>query len=92
MGTEQVMLWMLRSLADMIRMKSGTTAGNAGHSGLLNRLQKLTNTLDLYKLMTSYDLLLRNYRLCTGQISYDAQGLLEEFIIHWQQQHQKNEG
>lgn len=88
MGAEQVMLWILRIMTDMIRLKADNTAGNFGQSGAWNRLQKLTNRLDLYKLMSCYDLLLRNYRLCTGQISYDVQGLLEEFIIHWQQQHQ----
>jgi len=88
LGAEQVMLWILRIMTDMIRLKADNTAGNLRQSGAWNRLQKLTNRLDLYKLMTCYDLLLRNYRLCTGQVSYDTQGLLEEFIIHWQQQYE----
>ena len=88
MGAEQVMLWILRSMTDMIRLKTGNTAGNLNPSETWRRLHKLTNRLDLYKLMSCYDLLMWNYRLCTGQVGYDAQGLLEEFIIHWQQQHQ----
>ena len=85
LGAEQVMLWILQTMTDMIRLKSGYLAGNLNPSEARNRLQILTNGLDLYKLITSYDLLMRNYRLCTGQVSYDSQGLLEEFIIHWQQ-------
>jgi len=92
MGAEQVMLWMLRAMTDMIRLKADNAAGNLCQTGTWDRLRKLTNRLDLYKLMTCYDLLMRNYRLCTGQVSYDTQGLLEEFIIHWQQQHLQYEG
>jgi len=92
MGAEQVMLWILRTMTDLIKLRADNTADILSQSGAWHRLQKLTNRLDLYKLMTCYDLLMRNYRLCTGQISYDAQGLLEEFIIHWQQQHQQYEG
>ena len=92
MGAEQVMLWMLRAMTDMIRLKADNAAGNLCQTGTWDRLHKLTNRLDLYKLMTCYDLLMRNYRLCTGQVSYDTQGLLEEFIIHWQQQHLQYEG
>jgi DNA polymerase-3 subunit delta' len=85
LGAEQVMLWILQTMADMIRLKAGNAAGNVNPSEAWKRLQMLTNGLDLYKLMASYDLLMRNYRLCTGQISYDSQGLLEEFVIQWQQ-------
>ena len=92
LGAEQVMLWMLRSMTDMIRMKARNPEGNSGQTGTWNLQYKLTNRMDLYKLMTCYDLLMRNYRLCTGQVGYDAQGLLEEFIIHWQQQHLQHKG
>jgi DNA polymerase-3 subunit delta' len=85
LGAEQVMLWLLQVLAEMIRLKAGNLTSNVNPSASYKRLQILTNGLDLYKLMTSYDLLMQNYRLCTGQVSYDTQGLLEEFVIHWQQ-------
>ena len=92
MGTEQVLLWMLQATVNMIRLKTSNANTHNCQTETWQRLSKLTNRLDLYKLMTCYDLLLRNYRMCTGPISYDTQGLLEEFIIHWQQQHQPSGG
>lgn len=47
--------------------------------------QQLANRLDLRKLVECHDLALRNYGLASSNISYNSQGLLEEFIIFWQQ-------
>ena len=47
--------------------------------------QQLANRLDLRKLVECHDLALRNYGLASSNISYNTQGLLEEFIIFWQQ-------
>ena len=58
-----------------------TTLGNeAGAS-----FQQLANRLDLRRLVECHDLALRNYGLASSNISYNTQGLLEEFIIFWQQ-------
>ena len=89
LGTEQVLRWALQVIVDMIKFITTNTANKLVSQ---TKLQKLTNRLDLYKLMSCYDLLMQNYRLCTGQVYYDTQGLLEEFIIHWQKQHQQSGG
>lgn len=47
--------------------------------------QQLANRLDLRKMVECHDLALRNYGLASSNISYNTQGLLEEFIIFWQQ-------
>jgi len=92
MGAEQVMRWVLQLIVDMIKINTQMESDHSNPAEIHGRLQQLTNKLDLYKLIVSHDLLLRNYRLCTGQISYDTQGLLEEFIMHWQQQLQHSRG
>jgi len=91
-GAEQALRWALQAVVDMIKTRSNTASKKDHQTDIHVRPQQLTNRLDLYKLITCYDLLLRNYRLCTGQISYDTQGLLEEFIMLWQRQHMHSGG
>ncbi|MGH8120410.1 MAG: DNA polymerase III subunit delta' [Gammaproteobacteria bacterium] len=92
MGAEQVMRSVLQLIVDMIKIISNNGSDHNHRTEIQGRLWQLTNRLELYKLIDSYDLLLRNYRLCAGQISYDTQGLLEEFMIHWQRQFQRSGG
>jgi len=47
-------------------------------------LQELIKQLELRELTGFYQLLLENYSMSTGAISYNAQGLLEDVIIFWQ--------
>lgn len=86
MGAEQVLLWLLQLFTEALKSVAAAGGGQTRDPAMQLRWLKLTNRPDLYTLMTCYDLLLRNYRLCIGQVTHDTQGLLEEFIIHWQQQ------
>ena len=43
-----------------------------------------TASIELRELTGFYQLLLENYSMSTGAISYNAQGLLEDVIIFWQ--------
>ena len=83
-GSNQVFTWLLQLFGDMLRIKSDAKPLRLYQTGVFTRLQRLTNRLDLYGLMLCHDLILKNYSLSMSQISYNAQGLLEDFIIYWQ--------
>lgn len=85
-GSNQVFSWLLQLFSDMLRIKANAKPLRPYQSGMFTRLQRLTNRLDLYNLMLCHDLILKNYSLGMGQISYNTQGLLEDFIIYWQYQ------
>jgi DNA polymerase III subunit delta' len=85
-GSNQVLSWLLQLFGDMLRIKSSAKPLRLYQTDVFTRLQRLTNRLDLYRLMLCHDLVLKNYSLGMGQISYNTQGLLEDFIIYWQNQ------
>lgn len=85
-GALRIFQWLLKILCDLARLKSDTEYIKHIEADLQPCLQRLTNRLDLYRLIQCYDLLLKNYSMCMGQISYNTQALLEEFIIYWQEQ------
>lgn len=85
-GSNQVLSWLLQLFGDMLRIKSHSQPLRLYQSDVFTRLQHLTNRLDLSRLMLCHDLILKNYSLGMGQISYNTQGLLEDFIIYWQYQ------
>lgn len=85
-GSNQVLSSLLQLFSDMLRIKSSTIPLRQYQVDEYTRLQRLTNRLDLYRLMLCHDLVLKNYSLGMGQISYNTQGLLEDFIIYWQNQ------
>jgi DNA polymerase III subunit delta' len=85
-GAIRVFQWLLQLMSDMTRLKSNAPVIRFYQSDTSRRLQRLTNQLDLYKLSRCYDLLLKNYGLSTSQISFNTQGLLEDFSIYWQAQ------
>ena len=67
--------------AMMSRMKLGSEANN---SPVHKHLQGIIKGLDLEQLIRCYDVLLKHYNAASGPISLNKQGLLEDFIIHWQ--------
>jgi len=84
--TSRVLLWLTQLLADMVRIKSMAEPVRISDSMTIGRLQELIKQLELRELTGFYHLLLENYSLSTGAISYNAQGqgLLEDVIIFWQ--------
>ncbi len=82
--TSRVLLWLTQLLADMIRIKSLAQPVRISDSMIICRLQELIKQLELRELTGFYQLLLENYSMSTGAISYNAQGLLEDVIIFWQ--------
>ncbi|RKZ70786.1 MAG: DNA polymerase III subunit delta' [Gammaproteobacteria bacterium] len=82
--TSRVLLWLTQLLADMVRIKSLAEPVRISDSMTLGRLQELIKQLELRELTGFYHLLLENYSMSTGTISYNAQGLLEDVIIFWQ--------
>lgn len=84
-----VLLWLTRLFADMVRIKLMSQPVRIRDSALIERLQVLLKQLELRELTGFYHLLLENYSLSTGNISYNAQGLLENVIIFWQRLNHK---
>ena len=82
--TSRVLLWLSQLLADMVRIKSLAKPVRISDSMLTGRLQELIKQLELRELTGFYHLLLENFSMSTGAISYNAQGLLEDVIIFWQ--------
>ena len=85
-SANEVLKWLMQILRDMLRIKTSAKPAGFYQPDMLTRMQRLTNRLDLYKLITCHDLAMKNYGLSTGLISYNSQGLLEDFIIYWQNQ------
>lgn len=85
-GAGAVMQRLLHIFYELVSLKaSGSVARSSNLS--VDRLKRLTNQLDLYRLLLCYDRLAGNNALISSQISYNTQGLLEDFIIYWQSQH-----
>ncbi len=82
--TSRVLLWLTQLLADMVRIKSLSQPIRISDSTTIGHLQELIKQLELRELTGFYHLLLENYSMSTGAISYNAQGLLEDVIIFWQ--------
>lgn len=83
-GALEVLEWLLQMFRDMLRIRNSVEPAVFYPSEVLSCMRRLTNGLDLYRLMRCHDLVLKNYQLGTGQVSYNTQGLLEEFVIYWQ--------
>jgi DNA polymerase-3 subunit delta' len=82
--TSRVLLWLIQLLVDMVRIKSLAKPVKISDSMITGRLQELIKQLELRELTGFYNLLLENYSMSTGAVSYNAQGLLEDVIIFWQ--------
>lgn len=83
-GAGTILQWLLQFTRDMARLKSSAGASQLHGGEMQAGLQQLANGLDLKSLLACYDLLLRNYSMVTGQVSYNSQALLEDFSIYWQ--------
>jgi len=76
---------LLQIINTMTKVKLKNKTDKMIEKGTFTRLQQLANGLDLRKLILCHDLILKNYSLATSNISYNTQGLLEDFIVYWQQ-------
>ena len=85
MGAISVLGWLVDTFAELAKnMSINRAAENAAEDRFLH-LQASLNRLDLQKVIQCYDLALKNYKLASGNVSYNQQGLLEDFILFWQQ-------
>jgi DNA polymerase-3 subunit delta' len=76
---------LLQIINTMTKVKLKNKTDKMIEKSTFARLQQLANGLDLRKLILCHDLILKNYSLATSNISYNTQGLLEDFIVYWQQ-------
>jgi hypothetical protein len=83
LGMPEVLVWLQEILRQVVALKVAPgTAGNLSRD--IGHLQQIADELDLTQIVASHDLALRGYQRATGTISLNPQGLLEEFIVHWQ--------
>ncbi len=82
-GADNIFRWLLYIFHELACMKA---VNDRPGTGIVppEILKRLTNHMDLYRLVQCYDKLSGNNALINSQISYNAQGLLEDFIIYWQ--------
>jgi len=84
-GAVAVLQWLMSFLNTMTRLRSSSSEQQQFEKSTLKQdLQQLANRLDLHQLVSSYDLVFRNYQLATGPYNLNQAGLLEEFIVYWQ--------
>ena len=83
---QQVLTWLLQLFSEIVRIKCGVSLLIMGDPSVTERLQKIAEALTLQQLVNFYILLFNNYALSTASvIVYNAQGLLEDIVIFWQQ-------
>ena len=83
---QQVLTWLLQLFSEMIRIECGANSLMISDSSVAERLQKIAEPLTLQQLVNFYTLLFKNYALIVAStITYNAQGLLEDIVIFWQQ-------
>jgi len=85
MGPGRALRLLMQLIFTMAALKCGATPAFTPDPATDTRLHALANRLDLRVLVDGYELAFKNYSLSAGQISYNSQGLLEDFIIYWQQ-------
>ena len=83
----EVLTWLLFLFSKMAAMRCTEAAENTAADFIDRELRLLANGLDLTQVIGCYDLVLKNYRLTSGEYNLNQQGLLEEIIIHWQTIH-----
>ena len=83
----EILTWLLSLFSKMAAMRCTEAAESTGVTSIDRELHSLANGLRLSQVIGCYDLVLKNYRLITGEYNLNKQGLLEEIIIHWQTVH-----
>ena len=83
----EILAWLLFLFSKMAAMRCTQAAENTGVPFIDRELHSLANGLRLSQVIGCYDLVLKNYRLITGEYNLNKQGLLEEIIVHWQSIH-----
>lgn len=84
-GIQQVLLWLLQLLIDMIRIKSLNQPIKIYTPEKTFILKNLIKKLEFSDLLGFYDVLYATYSLSSVANNYDSKGLLEDVIIAWQQ-------
>lgn len=69
---------------DMIQLKLFYEKANVSNRDLIQNLRPIIKPLDLFSLLDCCRLLIELKRLLASTVSYNTQGLMEEFILHWQ--------
>ena len=83
LGAENTIPWLLQIFNDLAKLKLTDEKARITNLDLREDLQGLANTLDLLKLVRSYDYILLKYRELTGVMNYSPVSILEEIALFW---------
>ena len=84
LGAAETLETLSSYLAAAARLKLEGERPEGGKSNVHKYLQQLADELDLFELVACYDRVAKNRQRATGPFNLNAQGLLEEVIVHWQ--------
>lgn len=84
LGADKVVISLQRFFVDMLRLKISQRPPRLQNTDLTENLHQIIKRLDLFQLLACYEFLGRTKSQLNSSISFNTQGLLEEFIIHWQ--------
>ncbi|TAJ93478.1 MAG: DNA polymerase III subunit delta' [Gammaproteobacteria bacterium] len=79
-------------LAQLSRLKSGAMPHALADKGIMSELRALTPRLELTQMLACYERANQNHALAVGPYNINKQGLLEDFIIYWQNSFASNRG
>lgn len=82
-GAENTIFQLLHIFNDLVKLKLAAEKARITNLDLREDLQGLANTLDLLKLVRSYDYILLKYRELTGVMNYSPVSILEEIALFW---------
>lgn len=88
-GINEVLQWLVLYFCRIARHKLSPAGGQTDNSMIFGYLQELANDLDLNQAVGCYELALKNFHAATGPIALNKQGLLEDFIVYWQNLNQR---
>ena len=80
-GAENTIFQLLHIFNDLVKLKLAAEKARITNLDLREDLQGLANTLDLLKLVRSYDYILLKYRELTGVMNYSPVSILEEIAL-----------
>lgn len=83
LGFPEVLAWLQTIMRDAAACRVHPAAAR-NLSSENGHLQRIGDELDLAQLVSSHELASHLYQSATGPFNFNPQGLLEEFIVHWQ--------
>ena len=82
-SAETTIFCLMQLINDLVRLKLCPKMENIVNIDLIEDLHGISNTLDLLKLIRSYDFILLKYKELVGPMNYNSLAILEEIALFW---------